>query len=86
MPAVRLLKIFELDWDYLLQRHSHTFEQAYPNSMGPHSLPFVWATVFAFRKTNRSQQKKNFESKNDYQITALFDRYFSKIEKICPKL
>jgi len=51
-----LLKIFELDWDYLLQRHSHTFEQAYPNSMGPHSLPFVWATVFAFRKTNRSQQ------------------------------
>jgi hypothetical protein len=51
-----LLKIFELDWDYLLQRHSHTFEQTYPNSMGPHSLPFVWATVFAFRKTNRSQQ------------------------------
>ena len=51
-----LLKIFQVDWDYILQRHSHTFEQDFPSSMGPHSLPFVWATVFAFRKTPRAQQ------------------------------
>jgi hypothetical protein len=51
-----LLTIFQVEWDYMLQRHSHTFDQAYPNSMGSHSLPFVWATVFAFRKTPRAQQ------------------------------
>jgi hypothetical protein len=51
-----LLTIFQVDWDYMLQRRSHTFEQDYPNSMGPHSLPFVWATVFTFRKNTRSAQ------------------------------
>jgi hypothetical protein len=47
--------IFETEWDYLLQRNSHALTQAWPNTMGPHSLPFVWATVFAFRKTARAK-------------------------------
>lgn len=50
-----LLKIFEQEFDYRLLRHSHALTQDYPNSMGPNSLPFVWATVFAFRKTKKSE-------------------------------
>lgn len=50
-----LVKIFECDWDYLLQRNSYALTQEWPNSMGPNSLPFVWATVFAFRKTPKAK-------------------------------
>lgn len=50
-----LKKIFEIEWDYLLQRNSFALTQAWPNSMGPNGLPFVWATVFAFRKTSKSK-------------------------------
>jgi hypothetical protein len=50
-----LIKIFEIEWDYLLQRNSTALTQEWPNNMGPHSLPFVWATVFAFRKTLKSK-------------------------------
>jgi len=49
-----LLKIFETSWDYVLQRESYALTQEWPNTMGPYSLPFVWATVFAFRKTKRA--------------------------------
>lgn len=48
-------KIFETDWDYILQRNSHALTQDWPNTMGPNSLPFVWATVFAFRKTPKAK-------------------------------
>jgi hypothetical protein len=51
-----LLKVFDTDFDYRLLRTSHALTQEYPNSMGPNSLPFVWATVFAFRKTDRAAQ------------------------------
>lgn len=51
-----LLKIFEVDWDYILMREARSLNNDYiPATMGAHSLPFVWATVFAFRKTPRSQ-------------------------------
>lgn len=50
-----LNKIFDLPWDYLLQRNSYALTQDWPSTMGPHSLPFVWATVFAFRKTSRAE-------------------------------
>jgi hypothetical protein len=51
-----LLDIFKTEWDYVLQRHSHALTVEWPTTMGPHSLPYVWATVFAFRKTPRAQQ------------------------------
>jgi hypothetical protein len=51
-----ILKIFDQPWDYMLQRHSHSTDPEYPAVMGPHSLPFVWATVFAFRRSNRAEQ------------------------------
>lgn len=51
-----LLDIFQTDWDYLLQRKSHALTVEWPTTMGPNSLPFVWATVFAFRKTKRAEQ------------------------------
>lgn len=49
-----LLKIFDLDWDYLLQRNSHALTANWPKLMGNLSLPYVWATVFAFRKTDNA--------------------------------
>jgi hypothetical protein len=53
---VGLLKIFDLPWDYLLQRGARSLNDEYvPNVMGAHSLPYVWATVFAFRKTARAK-------------------------------
>jgi hypothetical protein len=48
-------EIFNIEWDYLLQRNSHALTQHWPNDMGPNSLPFVWATVFAFRKTIKAK-------------------------------
>jgi len=51
-----LLKIFDLPWDYLLQRSARSLNDEYvPGVMGAHSLPYVWATVFAFRKTTRAK-------------------------------
>jgi hypothetical protein len=50
-----LLDIFQTEWDYLLQRKSHALTVEWPQTMGPNSLPFVWATVFAFRKTGRAE-------------------------------
>jgi len=50
-----LLKLFDVPFDYLLQRHSHALTQSWPSSMGSTSLPFIWATVFAFRKTHKAQ-------------------------------
>ena len=51
-----LLEIFKQPWDYLLQRNSHALTQSWPTTMGPNSLPYIWATVFAFRKTARAEQ------------------------------
>ena len=51
-----LLKVFELDWDYILMRDARSLNDDYvPPLMGLHGLPFVWATVFAFRKTPRAE-------------------------------
>lgn len=51
-----LLKIFELTWDYILMRDARSLNSEYiPTTMGSNSLPFVWATVFAFRKTQRAE-------------------------------
>lgn len=51
-----LLKIFELDWDYILMRDARSLNDEHiPSIMGSHSLPFVWATVFAFRRTPRAE-------------------------------
>lgn len=50
-----LNKIFDCQWDYLLQRNSHAISVNWPKQMGQNSLPYVWATVFAFRKTTKSK-------------------------------
>jgi hypothetical protein len=47
--------IFETNWDYILQRQSYALTQEWPDTMGSYSLPFVWATVFAFRKTPKAK-------------------------------
>ena len=50
-----LNKIFDCPWDYLLQRENLSLTTTYPTKMGTTSLPYVWATVFAFRKTEKSK-------------------------------
>jgi len=51
-----LLKIFESSWDYTLMRTARSLnDEPMPDLMGVHSLPYVWATVFAFRKTPRAK-------------------------------
>jgi hypothetical protein len=50
-----LLNVFSQPWDYLLQRHTTALTQEFPTVMGPNSLPFIWGTVFAFRKTDRAK-------------------------------
>lgn len=48
-------KIFDTEWDYILSRESVALTTDWPKNMGENSLPYVWATVFAFRKTNRAK-------------------------------
>jgi hypothetical protein len=44
--------VFELDnWDWQIMRDVKGLTQVYPRTMGINSLPYVWATAFAFRKT-----------------------------------
>lgn len=50
-----ILKIFNTSWDYILQRKSHALTTEWPNTMGVYSHPYVWATVFAFRKTKKAK-------------------------------
>jgi len=50
-----LNKIFETEWDYLLTRNSLALTTEWPETMGPNSLPYIWATVFAFRKNKKSK-------------------------------
>jgi hypothetical protein len=51
-----LSKIFDVDWDYILARNSYALTTQWPSTMGSNSLPYVWATVFAFRKTPRAKR------------------------------
>lgn len=50
-----LNKIFDVNWDYLLQRNSFALTCEWPKLMGKNSLPYIWATVFAFRKTVKAK-------------------------------
>jgi hypothetical protein len=52
----KILDIFDLSWDYILQRKSISLFNTMQSTMGPTSLPFIWATVFAFRKTKKSKK------------------------------
>jgi hypothetical protein len=45
-------RVFELEfWDWQVMRDATGLTQQYPRCMGPNSLPYVWATAFAFKKT-----------------------------------
>jgi len=50
-----LLKLFETDFDYKLMHHNRTPGGASYELMGNTSLPFIWATVVLFRKTERAK-------------------------------
>jgi hypothetical protein len=50
-----LLKLFATDFDYRLMHHNVTDSGTLYEEMGETSLPFIWATVVAFKKTARTQ-------------------------------
>jgi hypothetical protein len=54
-----LLKLFEIDFDYQLMHYNESTSGYDANVMGNTSLPFVWATVILFRKTERSRMLFN---------------------------
>lgn len=50
-----IMQSFEVDWDYCLMRNVNAITETFPICMGAHSLPYVWATVFGFRKTVKTK-------------------------------
>ena len=50
-----ILNLFEQPFDYRLMHHNRTPDGPSYELMGNTSLPFVWATVVLFRKSERSQ-------------------------------
>lgn len=51
-----LLKLFEQDFDYQLMHNNRSPAGPSYQLMGSYSLPFVWATVVLFRKTEKAKQ------------------------------
>jgi len=47
--------LFDTDFDYKLMHHNTNHAGAVHEQMGETSLPFVWATVVLFRKTERAR-------------------------------
>lgn len=51
-----LLKYFELEWDYLIpDRNIYLGKTEARETMGLYSLPFLWATIVFFRKTEKAK-------------------------------
>jgi hypothetical protein len=51
-----LLRLFGTNFDYLLfDKNRYVNVEQQPSVMGPHSLPYVWATAVLFRKTAKSK-------------------------------
>jgi hypothetical protein len=50
-----LTKLFDTDFDYRLWHKNQTPAESRNSAMGETSLPFVWATVVAFRKRPRAK-------------------------------
>ena len=47
--------VFETDFDYKLMHHNTNYRGAVYEQMGETSLPYIWATVILFRKTQKSE-------------------------------
>lgn len=51
-----LLNYFNTSWDYLIpNRNINLGQDEFTDTMGMYSLPFVWATVIMFRKTDKAK-------------------------------
>jgi len=51
-----LNELYSSNFDYLLfDENRYVNIEQQPSVMGPYSLPYVWATAFAFRKTERAR-------------------------------
>jgi hypothetical protein len=50
-----LNRLFKTEFDWQIMKQARGLTQTFETAMGPTSLPYVWATVFAFRKTERAR-------------------------------
>jgi len=50
-----LLKLFESDYDYRIMQSNRTLTEKWNLDMGSISVPYMWATVVLFKKTQRSK-------------------------------
>lgn len=51
-----LLSLLDQDFDYRLMHDSHNFKSQLYKQMGSYGLPFVWATVVIFKKSDKTKQ------------------------------
>lgn len=54
-----LLNLFNTDFDYKLMHHNQTPAGPSYEMMGEYSLPYIWATVVLFRKSERARMLFN---------------------------
>jgi hypothetical protein len=54
-----LLVLLEQDFDYKLMHQSRGYNDLFYSMMGSHGLPFVWATVVLFNKSQNTEQYFN---------------------------
>jgi hypothetical protein len=51
-----LVRLFSVEFDYLLfDKNRYVNIEQQPSVMGPHSLPYVWATAVLFRKSEKAK-------------------------------
>lgn len=55
-----LLKLFDQSFDYRLMYNNKNLYKSDPQKMGPIGLPLIWATVFLFRRTKKTEIYFNF--------------------------
>lgn len=69
-----LLKILSTVGDYSIVKNNTFVDDITPKSMGPHSLPALWATVIAFNRTPKSQML--------FDLVARIERNYSYYRKL----
>ena len=72
-----LLQLFEIDGDYKMIKNNQTLDENWNFTMGPLSLPYMWATVIFFRKTIKSKQFFNLVGRIQRNYS-----YYSKLYNI----
>ena len=69
-----LKKIIDTTTDYKIVRHNEFIDIGNTNTMGTYSLPFLWATVVVFEKSNKSKML--------FDLVSRIERNYSYYRKL----